>query len=536
MATQYTDKLGLALPVQGELTGSWGNVINEQITSLLETAVAGIATINTWTTNSHTLTVADGAPAESRAAILSLTDTGVALSGAGTVVCPAESKIYFVRNSTAQAITIKPSAGTGIVVQSGFTGIVFCDGVNVVDAINPIFFDNTTSGLSATNLQSALDELDGLVNTNTSNIATNTGVISSLGTAAYEDITTSSTDATANRVTKVGDFGLGGEVIACPNVDLNDVVVTGFYDISGATLNKPPTLSPTNAVCMTIVRTSDNMVQMVYNRRSHQIFQRYKNTTWSSWTEVLTNSNFGKAEIDALNIDADTVDGLNSTQFLRSDVTNTLNGALILGGSSVSGNEGGELVFTKAPTSTHTGNPYLDSHGDVLRYISSAGGTTRVLTLPAETGTVLHDTGDSTITGSFLADDPDTTTDWNANWRTGFYEGNGAANGPTASGWYWGLKSGHSNNSATTSYGMDLVVSLDTTVPYIRNTNGDGTGTWQQIHTTGSLAFLQNQSGATLGSTATVAGSSLWPTRAGTWRNVSGGNILNNGWGLWWIV
>ena len=267
--------------------------------------------------------------------------------------------------------------------------------------------------------------------------------VAGFGTAAYADLTTSSTDATANRVTKVGDFGLGGEVIACPNTDLNDVVVTGFYDISGATLNKPPALSPTNAVCMTIVRTSDNMVQMVYNRRSHQIFQRYKNNTWSSWTEVLTDSNFGKAEIDALNIDADTVDGLNSTQFLRSDVAGTINGELTIGGSSVSGGEGGQIAFTKAPLSTHTNDPVFDSNGDVLRYISSAGGIIRSLTLPAETGTVLH---------------------------------------------------------------------------------------------TGSLAFLQNQSGGTLGSTATVAGSSLFPTQVGTWRNVSGGDILNNGWGLWGIV
>ena len=234
-------------------------------------------------------------------------------------------------------------------------------------------------------------------------------------------------------------------------------------------------------------------------------------------------------------INAGTLDSLDSTQFLRSDFTNTLNGALILGGSSVSGAEGGEIVFTKAPFSTHTGNPYLDSHADVLRYISSAGGVIRALTLPAETGTVLHDTGDSTITGSFLADDPATTTDWNTNWKTGFYNGNSAANAPET-GWCWGLKSGHINNSAVTRYGMDLVVSLTSAIPYIRNTIGNGTGTWQQIHTTGSLAFLQNQSGGTLGSTATVAGSSLFPTQVGTWRNVSGGDILNNGWGLWGIV
>jgi len=142
-------------------------------------------------------------------------------------------------------------------------------------------------------------------------------------------------------------------------------------------------------------------------------------------------------------INAGTLDSIDSTQFLRSDVAGTINGELTIGGSSVSGGEGGQIAFTKAPFSTHTTDPVLDSQGDVLRYISSAGGVIRALRLPAETGTVLH---------------------------------------------------------------------------------------------SGSLAFLQNQSGGTVGSTATVAGSSLLPTQAGTWRNVSGGNILNNGWGLWGIV
>tara|TARA_B110000046_G_scaffold181961_1_gene215056 strand:- start:573 stop:1583 length:1011 start_codon:yes stop_codon:yes gene_type:complete len=313
--------------------------------------------------------------------------------------------------------------------------------LNISESINS-HINDFNNPHSVTKSQVGLSEVD---NTSDANKPVSTAQqaaldlkedISALGTAAYADLTTSSTDATANRVTKVGDFGLGSIVVACPNVDLNDVVVTGFYDISGATLNKPPALSPTNAVCMTIVRTSDNMVQMVYNRRSHQIFQRYKNNTWSSWTEVLT--------------------------------TETLN-------------------------------------------------------------------GDITITGSFLADDPATTTDWNTNWQTGFYNANSAANAPTT-GWYWGLKSGYNGNSASIRYGMDLVVSLTSEIPYIRNTIINGTGTWQQIHTTGSLAFLQNQSGGTLGSTATVAGSSLFPTKTGTWRNVSGGNILNNGWGLWGIV
>ena len=66
MATQYTSILKLALPVQGELSGTWGDVVNDNITSMkLKEAIAGRKVINTWTTNSHTLTTADGTTSES---------------------------------------------------------------------------------------------------------------------------------------------------------------------------------------------------------------------------------------------------------------------------------------------------------------------------------------------------------------------------------------------------------------------------------------------------------------------------------------
>jgi len=86
MATQYTTILKLALPAQGELSGTWGDVVNNNITSMVEEAIAGRKVINSWTTNSHTLTTA-----EARAAMLELTDTGTALSGAGTLICPDNS-------------------------------------------------------------------------------------------------------------------------------------------------------------------------------------------------------------------------------------------------------------------------------------------------------------------------------------------------------------------------------------------------------------------------------------------------------------
>ena len=138
MTTQYTTILKLALPVQGELSGTWGDVVNNNITSMVEEAVAGRKVINTWTANSHTLTSADGTTSEARAAILTLTDTGTALSGAGSVVCPAASKIYIVENGTAQVITVKTASGTGIAVPVGKNMVVFCDGTNVEEGISNI--------------------------------------------------------------------------------------------------------------------------------------------------------------------------------------------------------------------------------------------------------------------------------------------------------------------------------------------------------------------------------------------------------------
>jgi hypothetical protein len=55
MTTAYTPTLKLALPVTGELSGTWGDVVNDNITSMVEQAIAGLATINTWTTNAHVL-------------------------------------------------------------------------------------------------------------------------------------------------------------------------------------------------------------------------------------------------------------------------------------------------------------------------------------------------------------------------------------------------------------------------------------------------------------------------------------------------
>lgn len=151
MATQYSTILKLGLPVQGELDGTWGDEVNNKVTNMVEEAIAGRKVVNTWSGNSHTLTAVDGASSESRAAILTLDDDGAGNpSAAATVICPANSKIFVVQNSSGQAATLKTPSGTGISVPNGGTALLVCDGTNVIipsaTLENVLDAGNSTSG------------------------------------------------------------------------------------------------------------------------------------------------------------------------------------------------------------------------------------------------------------------------------------------------------------------------------------------------------------------------------------------------------
>jgi len=148
MPTQYTPILKLALPVQGELDGTWGDTVNDSITSMVEQAVAGSATITTWTANVHTLTTANGATSEARCAMLIIQTGagGTALTAAGQVICPTATKLYVLKNDSAYTVTLKTAAGSGVAVLAGAALLLFCDGTNVQGTGVSI---NDVSGLAA---------------------------------------------------------------------------------------------------------------------------------------------------------------------------------------------------------------------------------------------------------------------------------------------------------------------------------------------------------------------------------------------------
>lgn len=178
MATSYTSLLGLALPVTSELDGTWGDTVNNSITSLLDTAVAGTTTLNTDA--DVTLTTTTGASNQARQAILLCSGARTVLR---TITAPAQSKIYVVINNTTGGFGVKlVGAGptTGVTVANGRTAVLVWNGSDFVEVA-------PATATTATNLAGgsagSLPYQSGAGLTTFLSIGTNNFVLTSNGTA-----------------------------------------------------------------------------------------------------------------------------------------------------------------------------------------------------------------------------------------------------------------------------------------------------------------------------------------------------------------
>ena len=167
MTTAYTSLLGLALPVTGELSGTWGDTVNNGITSLVDSAVAG--TTNVSTDADVTLTTTTGAANTAREAILLFSGARTLLR---TVTAPAQSKIYTVINATTGGFAVKlVGAGptTGLTIPNGASAVVAWNGSDFVEigagSIGNLVVNGTLTVTGATTLQSTLAVTGNITNT-----------------------------------------------------------------------------------------------------------------------------------------------------------------------------------------------------------------------------------------------------------------------------------------------------------------------------------------------------------------------------------
>jgi len=195
MATGATGQLGLALPVQGELSGTWGDTVNNGITQYTNIAIAATLTL----TGDGAVTLAN---TTGDASASNITST---LAGAGTVTAqfavvrvsgttvtkvvtgPSYSKSYIVDNASSFVVTFKASGQTGVSIAAGEKVTVYYNGTDYVKIAG------TVANAAGSNTQVQFNN-SGLFGAS-SNLTWNGTVLSTTGFTASSDSTFTSTGA-----------------------------------------------------------------------------------------------------------------------------------------------------------------------------------------------------------------------------------------------------------------------------------------------------------------------------------------------------
>jgi hypothetical protein len=98
-----------------------------------ETAIQAQTTHNMASDADYTLTTS-----QAQKAIIKITDTGPVLTTGRNIIVPDAARAWIVDNSTAQILTLKTSAGTGVAVAAGVKTTVYSDGTNVVTEFSTV--------------------------------------------------------------------------------------------------------------------------------------------------------------------------------------------------------------------------------------------------------------------------------------------------------------------------------------------------------------------------------------------------------------
>ena len=195
MASSYT-AAGIELIADGDQSGTWGQTTNINW-QLLEEMVGGVVSI-ALTSTTYSLTTSDGASSNGRHAVIVFTGSP---GGTCTVtVSPNDmQKVYFVKNSSDESVTIAQGSGSDVTIEAGGTQIVYCDGAGSGAAVNTVSGSEvdtlkTTNfylgGTQVTSTAAELNILDG-VTANTAEINVLDGITATVTELNYTDGVTS---------------------------------------------------------------------------------------------------------------------------------------------------------------------------------------------------------------------------------------------------------------------------------------------------------------------------------------------------------
>ena len=123
--------------------------VNESL-NIIDSIISATFTHEIIADADYTLGTTGSKPYEWQYSKIKITDTVVTLTGPVNIIVPALERPYTFQNDTGEVLTLKTPAGSGILVESGVTARLRCDGTDVISDESVLFAGSEFRGYTET--------------------------------------------------------------------------------------------------------------------------------------------------------------------------------------------------------------------------------------------------------------------------------------------------------------------------------------------------------------------------------------------------